>query len=172
MRRKDREMDEEFALYVIDKAEFCTLSAIYENKPYSIPLSPARVDKTIYFHGAMEGTKKEIFDQSPEVRLVFVTDVQVPEVYSDEEIREIENPGLIISKVFTTEFASTIATGKIEECLNDEEKVKGLRAVCERFTPSKMEFFDMAIKASLDRTAVWKFEIQELTAKRKKLTSK
>ena len=53
MRRKDREMDRDFGLMVIDKARFATLAMVTEDgKPYAIPVSPARVGDVLYIHSA------------------------------------------------------------------------------------------------------------------------
>ena len=167
MRRKDREMDYNFGLYVIDKSQYCTLSTIHKNKAYSIPFSTARVDEYIYIHGANDGTKAEIFKENPEVQLVFVTDVKVPNSYTKNEIESLKNPHQIISKVFTTEFASAIVTGKVEECLDEDIKILGLGAICEKYTPNMLEYFDTAIETSLKRTTVWRIEIDSLTSKKK-----
>lgn len=169
MRRKDREMDRSFGIYVIDESRYCTLSCVYENKPYSIPLSTARVNDYIYIHGANDGTKADIFKDNPEVQLVFVTDVEVPNLYTKEEIESFEKPSQIISKIFTTEFASAIVTGRVEECLDEDNKILALGAICEKYTPDMLQFFDTAIETSLARTTVWKIKIESLTSKRKVL---
>jgi nitroimidazol reductase NimA-like FMN-containing flavoprotein (pyridoxamine 5'-phosphate oxidase superfamily) len=49
-----------------------------------------------------------------------------------------------------------------------EEKIEGLRAISQKYTPENMKYFDDAVKASIDRTMVIKIEIKEITAKRKK----
>lgn len=167
MRRKDRERDRDFGLMVIDKAPYGVLSMVDEGLPYSIPLSQVRLGDYIYFHGAGGGRKKELFDTKPRVSLVFVTDVRVADKYSNEDIKNMENPGKIISKVYTTEFASAICTGTIEKVLDPEEKKKALRALVEKHMEDKLEFFDLAMKTSLDRTWVWKLRIEDLTAKAK-----
>ena len=46
-----------------------------------------------------------------------------------------------------------------------------MRLVCEKYTPDKMEYFDMAIKAGLSRTNVYRVEIEAITSKRKKYDS-
>lgn len=57
----------------------------------------------------------------------------------------------------------------IVELVEDEkEKIKAMRLICEKYTPEKMKYFDMAIKAGLKRTNVYKVEIEEITSKRKK----
>ena len=72
---------------------------------------------------------------------------------------------------FTTEYESAIIKGTVFEVESDEEKIKALRLLCERHTPSNMENFDEAIKRSLSVTAIWKVEIISITGKRKKSKS-
>lgn len=43
-----------------------------------------------------------------------------------------------------------------------------MKLICEKYTPTKMDYFDLAIKAGLKRTNVYKIEIEEVKAKRKK----
>ena len=56
MRKASREMDAAFALEVLDKAPYVTISFTRPNgTPYGVPLSLARTDdKTFYFHCALE----------------------------------------------------------------------------------------------------------------------
>ena len=61
MRKASREMDAAFALEVLDKAPYITVSFTRaDGTPYGVPLSLARTDdKTFYFHCAQEGDKLE-----------------------------------------------------------------------------------------------------------------
>ena len=51
---------------------------------------------------------------------------------------------------------------------NRDEKIKAMKLICEKYTPSKMDYFHIAIKSGLDKTNVYEIKIEELTAKRKK----
>ena len=75
MRRSDRERDAAFALEVLDKAPFVTVSMTREDgTPYGLPLSLARTgDKTFYFHCALEGEKLDCIAYNPVVFLSAVT---------------------------------------------------------------------------------------------------
>ena len=61
MRKASREMDAAFALEVLDKAPYVTVSMIKsDGSPYGLPLSLVRTDeKTFYFHCALEGDKQQ-----------------------------------------------------------------------------------------------------------------
>lgn len=151
MRRKDREMDERFALYVVDKCAFASLSMVTEKgEPYCVPITIARVDNMVYFHSATEGTKTDVLRTNPAVCLVCVGDTHV------------------VQKEFTVEYESAVIFGKAFEVHDDAEKISALRAICERHTPDNMANFDSAVSRSLPRTAIWRIEIESITGKRKK----
>ena len=173
MRRKDREMDRDFGLKIIDKARYGILSMIdEEGQAYGIPLSIVRDENTLYFHSAMEGKKVNIFHKNPNVSIAFVGEVKVPDNYSKEELDKIvedkSKAVLLISRVFTTEFESALVKGKVKKIKEDKEKIKALKLICEKYTYTKMDYFPMAIEAGLKRVNIYSVEIEEITAKRKK----
>lgn len=172
MRRKDREMDREFGLMVIDKARHATLSMVSEKgEPYAIPVSPARVGDVVYFHSAREGTKLDILRSHPEVTMVFVGDIHVPDPITPEEYLEYkaENKmGMFASTKFTTEYESAIIQGRVFFVESEEEAMKGLRTISEKFTPLNMDYFEEAARSGLHRVQVLRMDIREITAKRKK----
>ncbi len=68
-------MDAAFALEVLDKAPYVTVSFTRpDGTPYGVPLSLARTDdKTFYFHCALEGDKLDCIAANPIVALSAVT---------------------------------------------------------------------------------------------------
>lgn len=176
MRRKDREMDREFGIKIIDKAQYGVVSMVDGEKAYGLPLSLVRNGDFLYFHSAKEGRKVDVLDKNPNVSIVFVGDKNIPENYSYEELEEMnQDPSKaikFISSVFTTEFESAIVTGRVEKVQDRDEKVKAMRSVCEKYTPDKMKYFDTAINAGLSRTNVYRIEIGKITSKRKKYDAK
>lgn len=173
MRRKDREMSEEFGLDLIDRAEFGVLSITNpEGLPHTLPLSIARSDRQLFFHSATGGEKVGFFKDGKEVCVVFVSDVRVPDLYSNQELEQVldegKNLSMLGSKVFTTEFASAIVRGKIYRVMEDEAKITALRLISRRFVPDKMAYFEAAMDNALKITAIYRVEIETITAKRKK----
>lgn len=173
MRRKDREMSKEFGIEVIDKSSHGVVSMIDENnEPYSIPLSIVRYGNNLYFHSALDGKKVKIFDNNPIVSVSFVGQIKIPENFSKEELDELaqdkSKAGTFISKVFTTEYESAIVKGKIKLVEDEEEKLKSIKLICEKYTPTKMNYFNLAIESGLHILNMYKIEIEEITAKRKK----
>lgn len=152
MRRKDREMDTEFALAVADKCEYAVISMTDgAGMPYCVPVTIARDGQSLYFHCAKEGEKINILRKHPRVCVACVGDT------------------CRAKDKFTTAYESAIIKGTACEVENDEEKIRALRLICERHTPANMGNFDEAVKKSLARTGVWRIEIQTITGKQKKL---
>lgn len=177
MRRKDREMNMEFGLDVIDRSDFGVLSVVDKQcTVYSVPLSIARDGMSLYFHSARSGVKAGLLLEGTTVRIVFVSDVRVPDLYSNEQVDELLTEGrgqdVLGAKIFTTEFASAIVTGKVLLVETDEAKRDALRVICQKFVPGKMAYFDAALGDSLAITSIYRIEIEELTAKRKKFDAK
>jgi nitroimidazol reductase NimA-like FMN-containing flavoprotein (pyridoxamine 5'-phosphate oxidase superfamily) len=151
MRRKDREMSRDEALAALDKAPFGTLATVdSDGVPYCIPLSMAREGEWLYFHCAMAGHKIDNLRADSRVCVSFVGKAEFPE----------DN--------FTVVFESAVVTGTAEEVTGDNEKIRGLRLISERFTPKNMNAFDAEIARLLTVTGVWKIRIEEIAGKIRK----
>ena len=181
MRKASRAMDAAFALEVLDKAPYITVSFTRpDGTPYGVPLSLARTDEnTFYFHCAMEGEKLDCIAANPMVALSAVTRC-TPTVGPKDGS-------------FTLQYKSAMAIGKAEIVTDKDEKIEALRAICLRFLPHHMDAlpygracsrseepmqaslssrsitaFDDAIARSLERTAVVKITLTDPpTGKRK-----
>lgn len=149
-------MDVAFALEVLDKAPYITVSFTRpDGNPYGVPLSLARTDdKTFYFHCALEGDKLDCIAANPTVALSAVTRC-TPTVGPKDGS-------------FTLQYKSAMAVGIAEIVTDNVEKIEALRLICQRFLPHHMDAFDAAIERSLKRTAVVKITLTEPpTGKRK-----
>lgn len=142
MRKVSRQMDSQWALEVMHKAPYMTVSFVdAEGRAYGLPLSLASGDDVHwYFHGALEGKKLEAIEAHPEVCLTAVT-------------RCTPTVGPMDGS-FTLQYKSAIAQGKGELVTDESEKVHALRLICERFLPHHMDAFDQSVARSLGRTAV------------------
>lgn len=149
MRKKSREMDASWALEVMDKAPYITMSMTdTDGMPYAVPLSLARTDKeTFYFHCATEGKKLDILRSNPFVCLSAVSKCKPTVGPKDGS--------------FTLEYKSAIAFGKSEVVVDEEEKKAALRAICQRFLPKHMDAFDDAVRRSLPHTAIVRITLTE-----------
>ncbi|HBX44376.1 pyridoxamine 5'-phosphate oxidase family protein [Limibacterium fermenti] len=172
MRRKDREMNRDFGLRVIDNAPFGVLSIVNNGEPYAMPLSIVRNGDNLYFHSAKAGTKVDLFESCPVVCLTFVTDVKVPDLFSREELEAMlaaeDRYSDFGSKVFTTEYASAVVFGPIARVEDDAGRLEALRIICLKYTPDKIRYFDAAAAPGLKHTDIYRVAIERLTAKRKK----
>lgn len=169
MRRKDGERDRDFGLQVIDAAEYGVLSLNDEaGKVYSLPLSFARDGEALYIHGATAGRRAELFAEPVEVRIVFVSHVKVPPIDTAAGAANEEKIRRNLGNAFTTEFSSAIVTGMLQPCAG-EERIHGLRVICEKFTPDRMDYFDAAVAQFISFTNVYRVDIHEVTAKAKKI---
>lgn len=156
MRKVSREMDSQWALEVMRKAPYITVSFTRaDGTAYGVPLSLACTDDRIwYFHCAPEGDKLDALAAHPQVCLSAVTKC-APTVGPKDGS-------------FTLQYRSAIAFGKAELVTDDEEKIRALRAISERFLPQHMDAFDDAIARSLHRTSVVRITLDEPpTGKRK-----
>ena len=173
MRRKDREMDRVFGLNIIDNSEYGVLSMIDEKgEPYGLPLSIVRYGDLLYFHSAKLGKKVDSLLKNPRVSVSFVGATKIPELYTEAEL-EVMNidpveASKLISGVFTTEFESAIVKGEVKLIEEEKEKIDAMRFICEKYTPTKMKYFNAAVNTSIAATNIYSIEIEEVTAKRKK----
>lgn len=150
MRRKDREMDKEFAYNVVDKAPFATISMVRADKTaYGVPISIVREGNHFYFHSAMEGEKIESLFKQPQVCISAVSKCKP------------------VSSQFTLEYESAVFFGNAVMVKEKEEKIHGLFLLCKKFANENMHHFQKAVEGSLERTAVIRIDITHITAKRK-----
>ena len=152
MRRKDRERDGDFALSIADKCEWAVVTVVTpEGEPYGVPVSVVRDGDNLYFHTAKEGKKIDALQADPRVWVVCVGDVERA-VYS-----------------FTTGYESAMFGGECREVTDENEKVRALRLLCEKYTPQNMNNFDSAVEASLPRTGVYRIKLLSSSGKAKVL---
>ena len=160
MRKKSREMDSEWALEVMRRAPYITVSFTREDgSAYGLPLSLASADgKVWYFHGAEEGDKMDAIRSHPQVCLSAVSMCRPTVGPKDGS--------------YTIQYKSAIAFGRAEAVTDDNEKIAALRLICERFLPDHMDAFEANIERSLSRTAVVRITLDTPpTGKRKQYDS-
>ncbi|MDE6247615.1 MAG: pyridoxamine 5'-phosphate oxidase family protein [Muribaculaceae bacterium] len=149
MRKSQRRQPTEWALEVFDKAPYVTLSMVRpDSTPYGLPVSLVRSDDdTFYFHCAAEGEKLDCLKANPIVSLSAVS-------RCTPKFEEEKNN-------FTEYYNSAIALGIAEIVDDDDEKIKALRLLCQRFLPKYMNHFDEAIARSLSITTVVRITLTE-----------
>ncbi len=156
MRRMDRAQDRAFCLELMDRCTHGVMAlSTGEDTPYCLPLSFVRVDNALYFHCAKEGRKLDLLRRNPHVCITFVGG---------------DTPAFVPPAMYTTYFQSVIVTGSAREVTSPAEKTSALRALCEKLTPHDLgEGFDRAMEKSLNITAVWRVDMEDISGKAKKM---
>lgn len=148
MRRIDRALTAEQAWAIVDGCEDCVVSMTEpDGAPYAVPLNFAREGERLYFHSAVVGHKLDCLRQHSRVCVVCVADG-----------REIDRPKL------TTRYASAILRGTAVEVTDTEEKRRALRLLCRRLAPEN-PMGQSDFTGCLDRTAVWRIDVDSITGK-------
>lgn len=148
MRKKDRERDMDFAFNVADSCDYAVLALTdKDNNPYCVPVSIIRENNSIYIHCAKEGFKTECMRHNPNVCITGVMDTFKPDYF------------------FTTTFKSFIAKANATEITDTSEMLRILKLLCLRHNPGNMANFDAEIERMFAATAIWKFDITEITGK-------
>lgn len=149
MRKASRRQDDGWALEVLERAPFVTVSMCRpDGTPYGLPLSLVKADeKTFYFHSAGEGEKLDCLKFNPIVSLSAVS--KCTPAFEEDKLN------------YTEHYRSAVALGRCEWVEDRAEKIKALRLLCERFLPKFMDYFDEAISRSLDVTTVIKITLTE-----------
>ena len=156
MRKASREMSADWALEIMHKAPYITVSFTRpDGTAYGVPLSLASTNGEVwYFHCALEGEKLDAIAAHPEVCLSAVTKC-APTIGPKDGS-------------FTLQYRSAIAFGRAELVTDETEKIEALRIISQRFLPQHMDAFDDAIRRSLHRTAVVRITLTSVpTGKRK-----
>lgn len=117
MRRKNRELPEEQALDILDRAQWGVLSlSDGDGLPYGVPLNHARVGNKLVFHCAKEGQKLEFLKANPRGWFTAVASAQV------------------LSDKGTTLFESAMAAGTLRVVEDEDGWLAGFNAINAKFT--------------------------------------
>lgn len=163
MRRNElmsTEFEEDFK-FITSKVPVGNLGLVDNNGyPRIVPLNFATIDKTIYFHGAKEGEKYELLNQSPKATF------------------SIDMPYAFLPSFFTSEkyacpathyFKSVHIRGRGIRVDDMDEKASGLQAMMEKYqdegtyTPISPEL--SMYKTKIRDVAVFKIIADEITIK-------
>jgi len=142
--------DKDIINEVLDKAEYGTLALCHDNDPYAVPLNFVRIEKNIYFHGALKNKKMKMLEQNPHVSF------SVVESYSIIASFFSSTEGLACPA--THFFKSVSIDGVAEVVENREEKAMMFEAMMQKLQPEGgyKDFSDEAYDKALKATAVVK----------------
>lgn len=151
MRRSDREVKElKEIIAIMEQCDVCRLALNNDGYPYILPLNFGMTVKenkiTLYFHGAMEGTKYELMEKDN--RASFEMDCK------HELITKAEQG------YCTMNYESVIGQGYVE-MLSDDEKYDALCILMRHYHKGEFPFS----QAAMPRTKVFKLVVEKVTGK-------
>jgi nitroimidazol reductase NimA-like FMN-containing flavoprotein (pyridoxamine 5'-phosphate oxidase superfamily) len=154
MRRKDREitsLDEIIA--VLGRNQVGRLGLCLDGKPYVVPLNYGFLYEggklTICFHGAKSGLKLDILERNPQA--CFEVDGAHKLITGNDPCES------------SFEYESVIATGLAKICESAEEKSLGLSKLLLNLGVEPPSGYPDAV---LEKTAVFKLEVETITGKK------
>ena len=152
VRRQDRLLDEPSSKELLKNAKYGVLSMTSENEGvYAVPISYAWDGaQSIYFHCAPEGRKLRCLAISNRVTFTIVGSQKV------------------IPEMFTTLYESILLEGYASTSLSEDEKMKALELLIDKYSPEFKEKGMQYSEKSFDRTEVIKLRIERWSGKSRK----
>ena len=155
MRRKDRQIINFNEIHdIIKRCDICRIALNNEGYPYILPLNfgvSVENEKIVfYFHSALEGKKLELIEKDNRAGF---------EMDCGHELEYFEKKGYC-----TYAYESVIGRGHILMIEDEKEKFEALELLTDHYHTGKKAWFN---PAAIPRTAVYKLEVEEFTAKRK-----
>lgn len=150
MQRAEKSIELSEIKGLLQKADEGVLATVGpDGYPYTTPLNYVYKDNALYFHCALKGHKIENMEFNPKVSFCVVGETEV------------------IAKEFSTKFVSVVAFGTSSE-LYQEDKVKALTLLIEKYSPSHMDKGLRYISSAIDTVKVYKIDIENITGKKRK----
>jgi hypothetical protein len=150
MRRSDREIHDRAEIdAIIRDSMVCRLGLADAGGPYIVPVAFGYDGNALYFHTAPKGRKVACFLATPRVCFEIERNVRLLPV-DDEPCG------------WTFFYECVIGYGAIAEIKGGRAKTEGLNRLMEHYSGRKWSFPKKALQA----TAVWRLDIETLTAKR------
>jgi nitroimidazol reductase NimA-like FMN-containing flavoprotein (pyridoxamine 5'-phosphate oxidase superfamily) len=156
VRREDYEVtDEKWIKGVLAQGAYGVLATSHENQPFATPVNYLYVeeDQALYFHGARVGRTRANMVLNPQV------------CFNVSEMGRLV-PGETSSD-FGVEYKSVTVFGRAEMVEDEEEITQALLGLMLKYFPKHVpgEDYPMPLPDELKRTAVYKINIEEWSAK-------
>ncbi len=151
MRRKDRAIDTQEALFLLQRGEYGVLSTVDEdNQPYGVPLNYVLLDDALFFHCTTEGgLKLRNIDSRNKVSFCVVGETEV------------------IPDKFSTTYESVIVFGTTSR-IQGRDKEKPLTALLKKYSAAHLEAGKKYLEKAINKTEVIKITIDKVTGKARK----
>lgn len=154
---------------IIDDSNYGILS-VFDFNIHSVPFSFVRENDYIYFASSNSGTKVDIFEREKMIKLVFVASSGVADEYSKNEIQEeidSNNISFLTKNVFTNEYESAIADGRLEIVTENSERENALKLLYSKYYEDKMQWFNLIKDGILEKSNIYKVYLTNVTGKEK-----
>ena len=152
MRRKDKQMTKDNIYNCLRQCSVVRIGINDKEYPYIVPMNfgyeNASGKDVLYMHCALEGKKLDLMKINPKVG--FEMDI-------DYGITHQDNPSEC-----STNYASIIGTGVLEEVESYSEKITALSVLMKSLTDKEVQVFDKRI---VDKTTILKLNIKNMTGK-------
>ena len=150
IRRKDRMLDNEKAMNLLETGEYGFLAMCGENGyGYGVPLNYAVDGKSLYFHCATEGFKLDSIRQNNRVSFCVTGRTKV------------------LPAQFSTAYESALVFGRISDRLSEEERRKALNLLAAKYSPDFTEVSKEYISRTFSQTNVLRLDVEHLSGKSK-----
>jgi nitroimidazol reductase NimA-like FMN-containing flavoprotein (pyridoxamine 5'-phosphate oxidase superfamily) len=149
LRRKDREISREAALTLLKNGAYgIAATAGIDGYPSGTPLHYACDEEGAYlfFHTAKQGSLYNNLSGNPRICLTVV------------------GKNELVPAEFTSNYESIMAHGTVE-VVEGEDKRRGLRLLCEKYSPAFMEKALAHIEKEMSTCRVYKMKIENLCGK-------
>lgn len=147
IRRKDRALPEDEGIELLTKAEFGVLSTSSGGgEPYGVPINFCIINRSIYFHSALEGHKIDNINVNKSVSFCVVGKTE------------------ILPDSFGTKYESVIISGHVEEVF-EQEKQGALEGLLHKYCSGFIDNGKKYIDAMREKTRVFKIAINNIYGK-------
>ncbi len=148
MRRKKQLLPEELTEQIMNKGITGVLGVTGDDGyPYTVPVNYVYENRIIYFHCAKSGHKLDAIRNDNKVSFCVI---------------EKED---VIPEKFTACFRSAIAFGTASEITDDDEKLRMMRLLNNKYSPGLDEDGEKAIQREWNILCVIKINVEHLTGK-------
>ncbi len=149
MRRKEKEItDIKVIEDLIARAHICRIGLSDEGQPYIVPMNFGYQDGCLYLHSAKEGRKIEILRQNN--RVCFEIDLDYEYLTAETACNT------------SAHYRSVIGFGRAMFVEGNEAKIQALDIIMNHYEKERKHTYS---NHAIDKVAVIKVELQEITAK-------
>ncbi len=149
MRRINQQLTDEETIAILQKATSGVLAVMGDDDyPYAVPLSYVYYDSKIYIHCATRGHKIDAIRKNSKVSFCVI------------------EKDHIVPEKFTTYFRSAIVFGKGRIIEDNEEMLKAIKILAEKYCPDVTEEqYNAEVNSALSRMAMIEITIEYMTGK-------